>query len=574
LIINSVWSIGQLLYANTFDSGLFVSPDYGDNWRQTDTNTTPFSYISAVSTFDSNIFVGSWDNIFHSNDNGKSWRRTNFAGLQVSGFAKKGDSIFCCTNDGSNTSGEIFISIDDGKSWVHLWGDFATEALFSITAYNKGLFVGTCNYGVLASYDGGLNWQQQNNGLLNKYVLSVENFNEFLFAATAGGAFVSYDAGQSWQDINSGLLSGRIISFAEIDNDLFVSSDAHIYKSNNRGTSWISLPTDKLVESPGLIFLMKKYLFMETNGITYRSEDKGNTWTKLYANGEQYVNSLFSFGDYLIGESDGNEVIISKNFGDVWENRQSTQLPVITFGSIGYVLMASINGLGFTPDYVLRSRDTAQTWQSIIVSPDSSSITTFASIGNKLLAGTYGEGIYLSLDSGITWTLDNFGMEGRFVKSIRAFGENVYCCSEKGIFFSSDSGQHWLNANYGLVNTNVYDIASIGNDLYAGIYGAGIWKRSLTGLSVAAPSRKIIIQNFPNPFFQSTSIKFSTQDHSFAQVSIHNLLGSEVARLFSGELDGGEHTFTWEAQNMSAGMYICSVQTGDQILHLPLVIIK
>src|SRR3954464_7672066 len=112
--------------------------------------------------------------------------------------------------------------------------------------------------------------------------------------------------------------------------------------------------------------------------------------------------------------------------------------------------------------------------------------------------------------------------------------------------------------------------------MYSG--NTGVRRRSLSDLvslqvMTNAESSKSAT-SFPNPFSQSTSIKFSTSDHSFAQVSIHNLLGSEVARLFSGELDGGEHSFTWDALGMPAGMYICVVKSVGEVKEIPLMLMK
>lgn len=69
-------------------------------------------------------------------------------------------------------------------------------------------------------------------------------------------------------------------------------------------------------------------------------------------------------------------------------------------------------------------------------------------------------------------------------------------------------------------------------------------------------------------------IKFSSSDHSFTQVSVHNLLGSEVARLFAGSLDGGEHSFTWDARGMPPGMYVCVVRRDGHTEELPIMLVK
>jgi hypothetical protein len=75
---------------------------------------------------------------------------------------------------------------------------------------------------------------------------------------------------------------------------------------------------------------------------------------------------------------------------------------------------------------------------------------------------------------------------------------------------------------------------------------------------------------YPNPFSQSTQISFTSQDAGYADISIVNLLGSEVARIFSGELDAGEHSFSWDAGGAAAGMYECVVRAGGEVQRIAL----
>ena len=62
-------------------------------------------------------------------------------------------------------------------------------------------------------------------------------------------------------------------------------------------------------------------------------------------------------------------------------------------------------------------------------------------------------------------------------------------------------------------------------------------------------------------------------------LSIVNMLGVEVARLFTGELGAGEHSFTWDAGRNSTygapcatqGIYECLVRVNGQVETLPVV---
>jgi hypothetical protein len=54
-------------------------------------------------------------------------------------------------------------------------------------------------------------------------------------------------------------------------------------------------------------------------------------------------------------------------------------------------------------------------------------------------------------------------------------------------------------------------------------------------------------------------------------VTIYNLLGSEVARLFSGELGAGPHSFEWDASGVAAGVYECVVRVGGEVRRIPVL---
>jgi hypothetical protein len=65
-----------------------------------------------------------------------------------------------------------------------------------------------------------------------------------------------------------------------------------------------------------------------------------------------------------------------------------------------------------------------------------------------------------------------------------------------------------------------------------------------------------------------------------SDVSIVNLLGVEVARIFSGELAAGEHTFTWDAQAGSPprrtprGMYECLIRMNGRVETLTVMLMR
>jgi hypothetical protein len=70
-------------------------------------------------------------------------------------------------------------------------------------------------------------------------------------------------------------------------------------------------------------------------------------------------------------------------------------------------------------------------------------------------------------------------------------------------------------------------------------------------------------QNYPNPFNPSTQIKFSLLNKATITLKVYDILGKEVATLADGVHAEGVYTVTFDAKNLSAGMYIYTLRTSD-----------
>ncbi|MFA7420783.1 MAG: T9SS type A sorting domain-containing protein [Melioribacteraceae bacterium] len=78
------------------------------------------------------------------------------------------------------------------------------------------------------------------------------------------------------------------------------------------------------------------------------------------------------------------------------------------------------------------------------------------------------------------------------------------------------------------------------------------------------PVKYSLEQNYPNPFNPTTSIRFEIPTHGNYTVKVANILGQEVATLINGKLNAGVHHVTFNAANLSSGVYFYSL-TGDKV---------
>jgi hypothetical protein len=124
-----------------------------------------------------------------------------------------------------------------------------------------------------------------------------------------------------------------------------------------------------------------------------------------------------------------------------------------------------------------------------------------------------------------------------------------------------------------LVNDFANGTGNYYNDRYYLAYQARVNALTASGVKTSSSIASDIRVN-PNPFSSSAKLSFSTSDRGTVEVSISNLLGSEVHRLFTGELEAGDHSFTWDAHDMPPGMYLCLVRANGITQKMPLMLVR
>ena len=338
-------------------------------------------------------------------------------------------------------------------------------------------------------------------------------------------------------------------------------------------------------------------IFAGTNNGAFRSTDSGKSWidanTGLQGTG---ISVLGVSGANLFASGEGR-VFLSTDNGVSWTRADSgfPGFQVYALAGKGTDIFAGC------ADGVYRSTNNGANWSATgLLNPGNNPIIFDALdlVGPNLFAGSYEDGsISLSTDGGSDWSTVNNGFtDDTWVVSLFNVGTNLFAGSNGSVLFSTDNGAKWTPELAGWPsNTFANAFAAIGTDpssatLFVGTqsgnyatYGTGVWKRAISdmvsaGVSSEPQTVSYQIQSYPNPFTQSTTISFTSPESGAsiaddaAEVSIVNLLGSQVARLFEGELAAGEHTFTWNAANMPPGAYWAIVRMNGASQQIPIVL--
>ncbi len=80
--------------------------------------------------------------------------------------------------------------------------------------------------------------------------------------------------------------------------------------------------------------------------------------------------------------------------------------------------------------------------------------------------------------------------------------------------------------------------------------------------------------NFPNPFNPVTVINYSLPQGAEVKLSVHSILGEEVAMLKSGYTSAGNHSALFDATNLPSGIYIYRLQAGHYSSIKKMVLMK
>ncbi len=556
--------IGTDVFAGMSNLGVFRSTNNGTNWTSPNTGFPANNSVNALYVFGANLYVGSARGVYRSTDNGSDWILMSNGlpeyNMDVTALISVGTYLFAGTqSDGSGIDGDnVFLSTDSGASWNDASAGITPNSnVTAFAAFGHNLFAATAAHGVFLSQDNGTSWTGVNNGLpadaaVNIFsvpinALAVIGTN--LFAGTSfvsngvsvgGGVYLSKDSGGSWTDVSSGLPTqpgpDDVNALAVIGTTLFAGTSASqpqestgpVFISTNNGTTWTSassgFPTNAYDAT--LLAVGKNLYAGATLGGVLVSTDNGTSWTDA-GSPPTAGDALAANPSYLfIGHS---QTIwrLGRVINNHPEPARDTQSVVLkSMGTVNVTLSDDTVGL------VAHRINFVNTSNAAIV------------VDSAVLTNLNAQFAIAQLFPGIPDTVlpnDTFGM-------IVVFG-------------GDDTG--------GIYRDTL--VLSVGDPTSFYVYLTGksfSTSRVLQNLSSASA----VLRNYPNPFSQQSTIEFKSSEEGYAEVTVMNLLGSEVARLFSGELNAGDHTFSWNASGMSPGMYECIVRMNGSVERTPMLL--
>lgn len=332
------------------------------------------------------------------------------------------------------------------------------------------IYAGTQVDGLYASTDDGMNWSPLNAGIETVGVSSVVGQSEYLFVGTQGrGVYRSADGGQTWTAPSTG---GNLFVVAMVVKDSFIfagtGSDG-VYRSSDDGETW----TQKLSGFVGVMAMCVSgnTIYASTYGYTYASSDNGENWFLIDDLEGAAPFSLYC-KDSLFIAGCVNEIYKSTDYGNSFQtinlNIPYSIVNVYDIAAIGPALFAATSY-----DGVYKSMDGGLTWTPAnngMGPKDARALTVSES--STLIAGTHYVGVYRSTDMASQWNKSLAGFAaGSSIESMLAAESYIFAGTRDGIYRTADNAKTWIKVggtNDTINYCSVRGLCQLNGVIYAG----------------------------------------------------------------------------------------------------------
>lgn len=144
------------------------------------------------------------------------------------------------------------------------------------------------------------------------------------------------------------------------------------------------------------------------------------------------------------------------------------------------------------------------------------------------------------------------------------------------IYFLADSGNTEAGTgSYATQLTNQPYTVSRGGISTFGSFGVGSFTITSVNETESVPIEFKLYPNYPNPFNPSTKIEFTVVKKGMTSLKIYNILGQEVATLFSADAQPGKkYSAEFNAGSLSSGVYFSVLQSSGQRQIQKMVLMK
>lgn len=365
------------------------------------------------------------------------------------------------------------------------------------------------------------------------------------------------------------------------DNSVF-----NVYKTTNGGVNFTNQSSNLLAQRfmaswiihPDTVFFGGNY------GKIIKTVNGGSNWNLVYSDTLLQFWCFF-FVNHNTGYVSGSYGTIMKttNKGDNWTILNSgtqTALDGIWFvnENTGYVGGANL---------VLKTTDAGQSWVNKIgnfISPFETAEAVYFSDVNTgyYCTNTFNARIVKTTNGGDNWSLihSQDSLNGAWGMSFVNSSTGYVCTGAGKVLKTTNAGLNW-NIQLTPLTENLYEIHFPSADTgYIASWSGKILKTTNGGITFMwkqnneVPAKFILNQNYPNPFNPSTNISFSVTLRGLVRIQVFDIMGREISVLINETLEPGNYQVTFNAENLSSGIYYYRLSAGNFSETRKMILIK
>lgn len=405
-------------------------------------------------------------------------------------------------------------------------------------------------------------WTCINNDLPNTHINAIgvhPYFSDSLYVGTDCGAYQTEDGGLHWTQIEFSDRNNVIVSALEavvnpsvncpcatiyvgtIEPLVIEGFGGRVFRSWVDGEEWedtqfpnSAVTSVKVLESnPAIAFAGTYDLWYQTGGL-YKLSSLEN-WENLNLGDTVRINCI------EVDEADSNFILVGTDKGlfltDNGGNNWTQHLDIFNISS------AFISDDDLRTIYAATNGETVldgiycimihwSTWRLIKQMKNCVSLVQSNFTPSILYAAKYGEGIYITEDSGENWSAINRGLNDFAANCLTVNRQDpslIYLGTENGIY---------------RYKTTQVDI-----------------KDEHKGQNI--PIKFRLLQNYPNPFNSITTINYKLPKPSKVILNVYNITGQLVETLVADRQNSGCHSVIWDASTVSSGIYFYRIQAVE-----------
>jgi hypothetical protein len=254
-------------------------------------------------------------------------------------------------------------------------------------------------------------------------------------------------------------------------------------------------------------------------------------WTESFGNG----GSDF----YIIKTDQNGDSLWTRTYGD-WRNEEARE--IIETADGGYIFAGRRANPEIEYEYYIMKIDSQgdSLWAFADTAAQAPgifhSLTTASTGGYALLGYTWNRiDAYKISDSGVlSWS--------------KSFADDPVITRYSRSIIQSEDGSYFLcgHNNYDIwVVKLAPDITGIDDEI------------------AILPNQITLHQNYPNPFNAKTTISFELAEPGDIELSLYDLLGRKVSIITNGHYGAGPHDITFDAGELTSGIYFYNLKAGE-----------